>query len=78
MAGRSRAQFGRCPIVSPCVPECAGRSAECRLTCEAYKRYEAERMEWHKAHNEERDPWRTAHMARKAEDMAKAHRSRRR
>lgn len=77
MAGKPQTVFGRCPIVSPCGKTCTGRSAECRITCEAYKRYEDEKLAWHKEHNQETDPWRSATMERKAENMRRAHRTRR-
>lgn len=28
----------------PCTPDCENRNAECRISCEAYKAYEATKM----------------------------------
>ena len=30
--------------VCPCVPDCPNRKAECRVTCEAFRQYDAERL----------------------------------
>lgn len=41
-------------MTSPCVPECQQRSADCRLRCEAFKKYYAAKQEKYKQQERER------------------------
>lgn len=38
--------------VCPCKKDCAGRAAECRLSCEANKQYEKDYAAWMQAREE--------------------------